>query len=103
MFVKMINGLNFGNRCLLRCSIWIFFSKLENFDIFLRKYSDLDSFEIRLRVLLKNSEIHLKNGKKKFKVRLGRSWRAEIWHECALLLQTEKCILRFGIFRNFSR
>jgi hypothetical protein len=33
----------------------------------------LDYFEIRLRVLLKNSEIYLKNGKKG---RLGVSWRA---------------------------
>jgi hypothetical protein len=44
-------------------------------------YSDLHFFEIRLRVFLKNSEIYLKNGKKKILVRLGRSWRAEIWHE----------------------
>jgi hypothetical protein len=32
-----------------------------------KNYSDLDYFEIRLRVLLKNSEIYLKNGQKNSK------------------------------------
>jgi hypothetical protein len=31
---------------------------------------------------------------------LGSSWRTEIWHEHALLVQTQNCILIFGIFRN---
>jgi hypothetical protein len=25
IFVKLLDGLNFGERCLLECSIWIFF------------------------------------------------------------------------------
>jgi hypothetical protein len=37
---------------------------------------------------MKNSEIYLKNGQKNFLVRLGGSWRAEIWHEYAWLVQT---------------
>jgi hypothetical protein len=37
IFVKMLDGLNFGKRCLLRCFIWIF-SELENFEIFLGKF-----------------------------------------------------------------
>jgi hypothetical protein len=47
---------------------------------------------------MKNSEIFLKKCQKKF--RLSRSWRPEILHEQALLVQTLNCILRFGIFRN---
>jgi hypothetical protein len=35
IFVKMLDGLNFGKRCRLRCSIWIFF-RIEIF--FLRKF-----------------------------------------------------------------
>jgi hypothetical protein len=42
IFVIMQDSLNFGKRCLLECSIWIFFSESENF------------------------EIHLKNGQKNF-------------------------------------
>jgi hypothetical protein len=35
--------------------------------LYLDVFSELDYFEIRSRVLLKNSEIYLKNGKKKSK------------------------------------
>jgi hypothetical protein len=40
IFVKVLDGLNFGKRCFLGCSIWIF-SELENFEIFLRKFRNL--------------------------------------------------------------
>jgi hypothetical protein len=36
-FVKMLNDLNFGNRMSLTMLYLIFFSELENFEIFLRK------------------------------------------------------------------
>jgi hypothetical protein len=36
IFVKMLDGCNFGRRCLLGCPIWLF-SELQNFDISLKK------------------------------------------------------------------
>jgi hypothetical protein len=78
--------------------IWIFFK--ENSEILLKNgqkfeilqehkheitYSNLDYFEIRLRILLKISEIYLKNGQKN-QVHLDRSWKAEIWRAYALLV-----------------
>jgi hypothetical protein len=43
-----------------------------------------------LNFLEENLEISLKKGQKFVKVRLGRSWRAEIWHEHALLIEKYK-------------
>jgi hypothetical protein len=57
-------------------------------------------FEIRLRVLLKNSEIFLKKCPKNSEVRLGRSYRAEILHKQALLVYTRNCIGANGAVWN---
>jgi hypothetical protein len=63
-------------------------------------YSDLIFLKNHLRILLKNSEIFLKKCQKKFKVRLDRSWRAEILHEHASLnvLKHDSQILKFWKF-----
>jgi hypothetical protein len=63
-------------------------------------YSDFDYFEIRLRVLLKNSAIYLKNGQKNPSE--WKLWRAEIWHEFWHKWQKlERCmsILYFECFK----
>jgi hypothetical protein len=65
----MLDGSNFNKKCLLVSSIQNFFQiwKILNF-------------------LQENSEFSLKKGQKFVLVRLGRSWRAEIRDEHALLI-----------------
>jgi uncharacterized protein (DUF488 family) len=53
-----------------------------------------------LKNFLKNSEILLKKCPKFSYNSLGRSWRAEIRHELALLVASSNYILRFDFFLN---
>jgi hypothetical protein len=71
-YLSRFKGYRFEILTTLRQLDWIDAPPTQNFEILKsleqtqesKTYSDFDYFEIRLRVLLKNSKIYLKNGQK---------------------------------------